>query len=312
MPVLPKYQLKQLFESGDLITQATLGDLIDASYNSILVGGTNILLNSVTTSSGTTITINAEVPLNGGYLAKITDVDTGYGIAERVSTNYGDIGDKAVDLSNSLVASIVYGATGASSFAAGQQTIASGTYSTVGGGRNSTASGAYSSVGGGIGNSAGGEKSTVSGGANNTASEYQSTVGGGQTNTASGYQSTVGGGQTNIASGYQSTVGGGQTNTTSGFSSTVGGGYGNTASGGASVVTGGRVNVATADFSSILGGAYNNTSTFVNSHIIGSNITSNRINTTFVQNLSITTIPTASAGLPSGSVWSNGGVLNIV
>ena len=59
MPVLPKYQLKELFESGDLITQTTLVDLIDATYNEVLVAGSNVTLNKVTTLSGTTVTINA-------------------------------------------------------------------------------------------------------------------------------------------------------------------------------------------------------------------------------------------------------------
>ena len=49
MAVLPKYALKLLFESGDLITQSTLYDLIDATYNPTLVAGTNITLNQVIT-----------------------------------------------------------------------------------------------------------------------------------------------------------------------------------------------------------------------------------------------------------------------
>jgi len=58
MPVLPKNQLKSLFESGDLITQTTLVDLIDAAYNEVLVAGSNVTLNKVITPAGTTITIN--------------------------------------------------------------------------------------------------------------------------------------------------------------------------------------------------------------------------------------------------------------
>jgi hypothetical protein len=46
--------------------------------------------------------------------------------------------------------------------------------------------------------------------------------------------------------------------------------------------------------------------------IVGNNITADRLNTTFVNNLSIKNIPIASAGLPSGSVWSNAGQLCIV
>jgi len=59
MAVLPKYALKLLFEAGDLITQDTLNDLIDATYNPTLVAGSNITLNSVSTPSGTTITISS-------------------------------------------------------------------------------------------------------------------------------------------------------------------------------------------------------------------------------------------------------------
>tara|TARA_Y100000385_G_C13088290_1_gene637461 strand:- start:397 stop:2679 length:2283 start_codon:yes stop_codon:yes gene_type:complete len=63
MPVLAKDQLKLLFEAGDLITQTTLYDFIDASYNPTLVGGTDIQLVKVSTAAGDTITINS---LGGG------------------------------------------------------------------------------------------------------------------------------------------------------------------------------------------------------------------------------------------------------
>ena len=48
------------------------------------------------------------------------------------------------------------------------------------------------------------------------------------------------------------------------------------------------------------------------SAISGCAITTDRACTLFVNNLSIKNIPTSSAGLPSGSVWSNSGVLTIV
>ena len=72
MAVLPKFQLKLLFESGDLITQTTLYDLIDATYNPILVAGSNVTLNSVVTPSGTTITVNA----TGGGSGVVTGLTT--------------------------------------------------------------------------------------------------------------------------------------------------------------------------------------------------------------------------------------------
>jgi hypothetical protein len=46
--------------------------------------------------------------------------------------------------------------------------------------------------------------------------------------------------------------------------------------------------------------------------IVGGYITADRVNATFVNNLSIKNIPTSAAGLPSGSVWSNVGILTIV
>ena len=52
MGVLPKNELLLLFESGDLITQATLTQLIEAAYNPVLVGGTNVQLQTVTNSAG--------------------------------------------------------------------------------------------------------------------------------------------------------------------------------------------------------------------------------------------------------------------
>ena len=70
MSVLLKYQLKALFESGDLMTQDSLFDLIDSTYNPILVAGTNVTLGTVTTPSGTTITVNAA----GGGSGTVTAV----------------------------------------------------------------------------------------------------------------------------------------------------------------------------------------------------------------------------------------------
>jgi hypothetical protein len=54
----------------------------------------------------------------------------------------------------------------------------------------------------------------------------------------------------------------------------------------------------------VLGGS-GNTAVCDCSIVLGSGIMSNRTNTTFVNNLTITisTLPTSSAGLPSGSVW---------
>ncbi len=75
MAVLPKYALKELFESGDLITQSTLDNLIEATYNPILVAGTNITLNQVVTPSGTTVTINS-IGGGSGVVTSLTTTGT--------------------------------------------------------------------------------------------------------------------------------------------------------------------------------------------------------------------------------------------
>ena len=78
MAVLPKYQLKELFEAGDLITQSTLDNFIEASYNPTLVAGSNVVLTKVSTPSGDTITISSTggggAPIIAGPGIEITDV----------------------------------------------------------------------------------------------------------------------------------------------------------------------------------------------------------------------------------------------
>ena len=59
-------------------------------------------------------------------------------------------------------------------------------------------------------------------------------------------------------------------------------------------------------------GTDNSTNNFACAMIIGSNIIANRACTTFVNNLTIRDIPSSSIGLPTGSVWKNGTVLEIV
>jgi len=70
--------------------------------------------------------------------------------------------------------------------------------------------------------------------------------------------------------------------------------------------------VADGNSSAILGGTFNHTTGNTCSFIVGDNITADRACATFVNNLSIMNIPTSSAGLPAGSIWSSGGTLMIV
>jgi len=201
---------------------------------------------------------------------------------------------------------------GYSTVSGGRLNISSGFASTIGGGRNNCSSGNYSFIGGGCIHTAYGTHSFIGGGQGNTASGNRSTIGGGRYNTASGFYSGILVGRLNTASGISSTIGGGAFNATSNTYSTIGGGRQNTSSGCYSTVGGGGCNMASACNSAILGGICNNTSTCNNAMIVGSCITANRQCTTFVNNLSIVNIPTSSAGLPSGAIWSDLGTLKIV
>ena len=185
---------------------------------------------------------------------------------------------------------------------------------TVGGGCGNTASARYSTVVGGHGNTASGncavsggrlnvasQPGAVSFGVFNTASGTYSLVAGGRSSTASGYASAIAGGRQNTTTACCSFVGGGWRNISSGIFSVVGGGCNNLSQGaysgilgglsgftGAySVVVGGKSNTASGIYSGILGGSGNTINTF-NSFIIGSNISANTNNTTFVESLSVT------------------------
>jgi hypothetical protein len=134
-------------------------------------------------------------------------------------------------------------------------------------------------------NKASGNYSTVSGGYGNTASSNYSTVGGGENNTTLGNYSVVGGGKSNTSSHY-STISGGYFNTVSGDYSFVGGGKLNTVPGCCSTIAGGQNNTSCGDYS-FIGGGSGNISLFNNTFILGSNITANAINTSYVENLNI-------------------------
>ena len=119
-------------------------------------------------------------------------------------------------------------------------------------------------------------------------------------------------GNLNTASGESATVGGGYSNTASGHRATVGGGNSNTASSNYATVGGGLTNIADGLNSAILGGTTNDTNELASAMIVGSNITASLANALHCNRLVITQIPVASAGLPSGAVWSDSGTLKIV
>ena len=200
----------------------------------------------------------------------------------------------------------------------GYVNIASGCYSTIAGGSTNSASANYATVAGGIYNTANGYFSTVVGGLSSTASGCYSFIGGGRNNTASGcYMPTVVGGENNSALGRHSFIGGGGDNTVCDFSGVVGG-NGNTASGNYSFIGGGSYNTAlSADYSSVVGGCNNTISSFysgilggqnnlvthTDSFVIGSNLSSTAVCTTYMNNATVVGLISTIGG--TSDDWNN-------
>ena len=204
-----------------------------------------------------------------------------------------------------------------STVSGGYNNTASGGYSTtVGGGRDNTASGYYSAtVGGGQDNTASGSYSTIAGGQDNTASGYTSTIGGGLSNTASAYYSFIGAGRDNSNSGYGSSISGGLRNTilsggdfssigagvdniSDGFAGFIGAGVKNSISNSAdwSVIAGGTGNTLNAT-TSFIGGGSGNTVSHTNTFVLGSDITTTFIDTTYVEKLLLVDLPPTDEAL---------------
>jgi len=180
-------------------------------------------------------------------------------------------------------------------------------FGVIGGGYTNAINERRSSIGGGFGNNVSGFYSTIGGGISNNNNAYNlATILGGNDNQIglSALNSTIIGGRCNCMSVFSnnSTIVGGLFNYTKSTHSFIGGGRLNQSLGPFSVIVGGVCNSTPECSSGILGGRCN-CSTCSDSFIVGSNITTDRTCTTFVNNISIKNIPTASAGLPSGSVW---------
>lgn len=142
-------------------------------------------------------------------------------------------------------------------------------------------------------------------------------LGAGSENDLTGQYSFLGAGARNtITAGNRSVLVGGCNNTLNGATGFIGGGSSNniSATGVGNVITGGGSNAISlaSNFSVIVGGANNSIPGFSCTIIAGNGITADRGNTLFANNLSLKNLPTSAAGLPAGSVWNNGGVLNIV
>lgn len=132
-----------------------------------------------------------------------------------------------------------------------------------------------------------------------------------KTNTLDGKNSVILSGEYNVNRGDFSVINGGESNTSANKYTVINGGKGNTVDADFGIINGGNANKVGGKLSSVLSGE-NNKNSHTNSHIIGSNMVADRDDTTFIENLSITKLPTSSKGLPKNSIWNNKGVLTIV
>ena len=183
------------------------------------------------------------------YLQRLTESGiTGWRFSTAVAANYGNIGDEAVDLSYSDGASTTRGATGLGALAMGDNTTASGDYS--------TAIGAFTNASGSV-STAMGDGTTASGYASTAIGENTTASGGvstamGYSTTASGNVSTATGENTTASGGVSTAMGEGTI--ASGWASTAMG-EGTIASGEASTAMG--VYTTASDYASLTIGRYN-------------------------------------------------------
>ena len=203
-------------------------------------GGNNFSITATTQLLSVPYALYAnEAGSGSGALEEITEgSNTGYRIVGRDTANYGNIGDIAVDLSYSPLASTTNGASGDYSTAMGYGTTASGRYSTAMG-YGTTASGNYSTAMGDI-TTAFGNNSTAMG-YGTTASNFYSTAMGDGT-TASGNTSTAMGSLTTASGGASTAMG--ENTTASGRASTA---MGN------NTIASGRASTAMGDITAAFG-----------------------------------------------------------
>ena len=284
---------------GNIITETS-------SFSSISGGQCNTVSNTyigvISGGDCNTLIGGAFMSINGGRLNTNSGVYStiGGGSSNMITSNYNTISGGRINTSSSYastvgggVCNISDGNIGAISGGMNNTILNDSTSNTISGGRNNTSSGAYVVVGGCFHNK-------ITGGFDNNFG----TISGGYCNAITGTSSfsSISGGRCNtIEESTISTISGGQYNFITGTSS-----FSGIVSGNCNVISG------SSSFSGIMGGNANTINDNGCSFIIGSNIVADRSCTTFVNNLSIMNIATASAGLPTGAIWRDGENIKIV
>jgi hypothetical protein len=274
---------------------------------------------------------NGSATVNIGSISSVMVAGTGTGSTLRSAANnqaQGQcsfvIGANNTASSSTNFSSILGGSSNVLSASALGSSIAGGfnnniavgvINSFVGGGNSNITTGTYSAIVGGVSNRNESPSGIIGGGCSNTSSGNIDVIVGGRLNrTSSGYQyQSILGGLFNTVSGNNSSILGGTNNTITKCYSSISNGCANIVNGVFSTVNGGQSNTINADYTSAVGRA--NIVSCVCSHVIGNNITTDRTNTLFINNLSIMNIPDETTlPLPTGSVYkcSTNGQLYIV
>lgn len=211
----------------------------------------------------------------------------------------------------------------------GSSHTSSGSFSTIAGGGSNQNYGLYNFIGGGTSNTAGGvgfnvivngatniipTGSTVfnfigNGSTQTIRAGDRSFIGGGSYITISGNDNSIVGGGSHFASGTFNFIGGGISNGINSSRSSIVGGASNRISSTGSFIGGGISNSISGLYSAIIAGSGNNDGGYNNVFILGSNITGTQTNTTYVQNIIVSTGLTASTGNFTTSI--SGALLNI-
>ena len=286
--------------------------MLESSFSSVLGGVSN------------TINATSYSFIGGGSLNNISAKHSfiGGGKNNEIKTNpYATIGGGQDNYTNSIFTTIAGGkrnkvtnigaSTATISGGLGNYISGNGDQCTIGGGSGNEIKGSgIAFIGGGSGNKIGyyggntGASNVIVGGKSNElyGGEYNF-IGGGFQNFIYGYSgirlnSIVGGARNKINASKYNSIGGGQDNEIgkanyswySNHCNILGGNLNKVGDNGNayikhSTIVGGASNKINSDYSTILGGK-NNITSFSNTHIIGSNITADVIDTTFVENLS--------------------------
>ena len=171
------------------------GTSYDATFGSVIIGSNKAL--EFIRLDGDFRLLGGSIVNTSSELEKITENgNIGWRLKDANPDNYGNIGNKAMDLSISDIASSTYGATGPYSVAIGNHNTASGDYGATAIGNVNVASGDY-------GATALGSVTTASGIHGATALGWYTTASGSEGASAIGHNSTAGG-ITSIALGKNS------------------------------------------------------------------------------------------------------------